>query len=387
MPHKILAVDDEPDILDLVEVTLLSEGYVVISAKDGYEAVAVAKSELPDLILLDLSMPGLDGFEVLEALRKDSATASIPIIMLTARAQISDKLRGLSSGAEDYITKPFDLAVLTERVKTALAQSNRPSVSNPLMGALTEWSGEIAQLAHHLDTAAEIQRGLLPMEMPSLSNIDVYGMLESSLNVSGDFYDFIRLDGERVGIVIADVRGKGVPAALMMVMLRTVIRIVAREARTPAEVIKRANDFLAVETEPDLFASMVYGVLDANAQTFSYCNGGHCYPIRVNGNSNAAETLQTGGMLVGIMEASEYEYATVSLDSNDVIVLYTDGVTESESPAGTHFGDEAMKSYVLESHDLTPKLLCDRLRSRLSEFTGAEHRADDVTVVAIRVKA
>ncbi|MEO2006337.1 MAG: response regulator, partial [Candidatus Poribacteria bacterium] len=216
MADKVLVVDDEPDILDLVELTLLSEGLDVVSATNGAEALAAAAREIPDLVLLDVSMPDLDGFEVMQALREDPATARIPVIMLTARAQIGDKLRGLSSGADDYITKPFEPADVVARVTAALGASRANGTSEPVSGPLEQWSGEIEELARHLETAAQIQLGFMPDEAPALPGFHVVGMLESSLNVSGDFYDFIRLDAHRVGIAVADIRGKGIPAALLM---------------------------------------------------------------------------------------------------------------------------------------------------------------------------
>ncbi|MBT5710998.1 response regulator, partial [Candidatus Poribacteria bacterium] len=184
MADKVLVVDDEPDILDLVELTLVSEGFDVVTATDGAEALAAAHAEGPDLVLLDVSMPDLDGFEVMQALRGSPTTREIPVIMLTARAQISDKLRGLSSGADDYITKPFEPSDLVARVTAALGPAPSAGVED-VSAPLEQWSGEIEELARHLETAAQIQLGLMPEESPPLAGFRVVGMLESSLNVSG----------------------------------------------------------------------------------------------------------------------------------------------------------------------------------------------------------
>jgi sigma-B regulation protein RsbU (phosphoserine phosphatase) len=387
MPDKVLIVDDEPDILDLVELALRSERIEVIAAKNGFEGLEKAKSARPDLILLDLSMPGMDGFEVMEALRADPKTNDIPVIILTARAQITDKLRGLSVGADDYITKPFDLDNLVLRVEALLPRTRRSAYSNPLMGHLGEWSGEIEQLARHLEMASKIQLGLLPKEAPQLPGISVVAMLQSSLDVSGDFYDFIPLDNGRLGIAIADIRGKGIPAALLMVMVRTVLRIVAREEATPAAVLKRVNDFLAGETEADLFATIVYGVLDPYERTFAYSNGGHPYPVLANPARPDVTLLQTGGMLIGVFELAEYEHATIRLDSGDLIVLYTDGLTEAESLSGAMFGEERAHALVRQLAALPASDICDTVRLRVTEFCGTTQRTDDLTVVAIQVSS
>ncbi|MBM3216146.1 response regulator [Candidatus Poribacteria bacterium] len=387
MRERILVVDDEPDILDLIELTLRSEEFDVLTARNGIEALEVARTSSPDLVLLDLSMPGMDGFETMEALRADERTSGTPIILLTARVQIADKLRGLSSGADDYITKPFEPDALVSRVLAQLSRSRRVSYSNPLMGAHGEWSNAIEQLARHLEAAAQIQLGLLPREEPRLPGMRVVGMLQSSLDVGGDFYDFIPLDDDKVGVAIADIRGKGIPAALLMVMVRTVLRIVAREEPTPARVIKRINDFLAAETEPDLFATMVYGVIDPRERTFTYANGGHCHPLLVNANRSDAVRLTAGGMLVGVFELAEYVYGTVELDPGDLIVVYTDGLTEAENPSGELFGDGRLGDLTMELARLPADAICDTVRLRLTEFSGTSQRSDDLTVVAIQVTA
>jgi len=387
MAERILVVDDEPDILDLVELTLASRDFEVDTATNGREALEKARSGRPDLVLLDLSMPDMDGFEVIERLRSDARTSELPVIMLTARAQISDKLRGLSTGADDYITKPFNLDDLVSRVSSVLERSRKPAYSSPLLGALGEWSGEIEQLARHLETAAQIQRSLLPAEAPQLPGFSLTGELESSLNVSGDFYDFIPLDGGRFGVTIADIRGKGVPAAMLMVMVRTVLRIVAREVPEPGQVLKRINDFLAAETEPDLFATIVYGILDPRAWTFTYSNGGHCFPVLVNAERPETGRLDVGGTLVGVFDTAEFEEEVVELRQGDLILLYTDGVTETEGPDEERFGEERLLRIAEDSAGLTGAELCGTVRARLSEFAGTSRRADDVTLVAIQVES
>ncbi len=283
MAQTILAVDDDVDILDVIEMSLDSDGFNVITAGDGLAAIKEAKSHVPDLILLDLMMPKMDGFEVIDNLRADPQTRAIPVIMLTARTQMNEKLQGLDAGADDYITKPFDLKELTARIKAVLGRTQPTKYINPLIGAMGDWFSEtgVEQLASHLKTAATIQQRLLPQSPPNLPGFDIKGVLRSSTSVSGDFYDFIPLDGGCLGIVIADVRGKGIPAALLMVMIRTALRLVCRQESSPAAVIKSINDLLVIDTEPELFATMVYGILDPEALTFTYSNAGHCHPLHL----------------------------------------------------------------------------------------------------------
>jgi len=296
MAETILAVDDDIDILDLVQMSLTADGFDVVTASNGPDALEQARAHSPDLILLDLMMPGMGGFEVMEKLKADSQTRTIPVIMLTARAQTHEKVQGLNAGADDYITKPFDLKELTARIESVLGRTRPTKYINPLIGAMGDWFTEtgIEQLASHLQTATMIQQKLLPQGAPDLPGFDIAGLLRSSMAVSGDFYDFIPLGSEagRLGVTIADVRGKGIPAALLMVMIRTALRLVCREESSPGSVLKRINDLLAIDTDPELFATMVYGILDSRSMTFTYSNAGHCYPLHLR---NVHPPPSTGG--------------------------------------------------------------------------------------------
>ena len=400
MAQTILAVDDDLDILDLLEMSLDSDGFNVITASDGLEAIEKAKSHAPDLILLDLMMPKMDGFEVINNLRANSQTRAIPVIMLTARSQIDEKLQGLDAGADDYITKPFDLKELTARIKAVLGRTQPAKYINPLIGAMGDWFSEtgVEQLATHLKTAATIQQRLLPQMPPNLPGFDITGVLRSSTSVSGDFYDFIPLDDGCLGIVIADVRGKGIPAALLMVMIRTALRLVCRQESSPAGVIKSINDLLVIDTEPDLFATMVYGILDPKALTFTYSNAGHCQPLHLT-NTDAHEEraaviqganltiyqLQTGGMVAGSFDFAEFENETVQLNDGDTILFYTDGITEAERETdGTFYGEERLLDAIRSGRHLSAEMICKTIENDLLDFIGVKQQADDLTLVVLK---
>ena len=401
MAQTILAVDDDVDILDVLEMSLESDGFSVITASDGLAALEKAKSDLPDLILLDLMMPKMDGFEVIDNLRADSRTRAIPVIMLTARTQINEKLQGLDAGADDYITKPFDLKELTARIRAVLGRTQPTKYINPLIGAMGDWFSEtgVEQLATHLKTAATIQQRLLPQTPPNLPGFDINGILRSSTSVSGDFYDFIPLDDGRLGIVIADVRGKGIPAALLMVMIRTALRLVCRQESSPAAVIKSINDLLVIDTEPDLFATMVYGILDPEALKFTYSNAGHCYPLHwkstdvhakrvsaIQGAKLTINQLHTGGIVAGSFDFAEFENETVQLESGDTILFYTDGITEAEREADAGFyGEDRLLEVIKSSWSLSAEMICKTIENDLLDFIGGKQQSDDLTLVVLKV--
>ena len=403
MAQTILAVDDDVDILDLLEISLDSDGYNVITAGDGLDAIAKAKSHVPDLIVLDLMMPKMDGFQVIDNLRSDSQTRAIPVIMLTARAQITEKLQGLDAGADDYITKPFDLKELTARIKAVLGRTQPTKYINPLIGAMGDWFSEagVEQLATHLKTAATIQQRLLPQVPPDIPGFDINGVLRSSTSVSGDFYDFIPLDGGCLGIVIADVQGKGIPAALLMVMIRTALRLVCRQESSPAAVIKSINDLLVIDTAPELFATMVYGILDPNAMTFTYSNAGHCPPLHLKdaeirkergtgilGKKLEIHQLRTGGMIAGGFDFAEFDHETVELQRGDTIFFYTDGITEAERERdGVFYGEERLLDAIRSSKNLSAEMICKTIEDNLVDFIGRKQQTDDLTLVVLKATA
>jgi len=385
MAEKILAVDDEVDILQLIEMTLISDGFEVITASNGIEALEKARIHMPDLILLDLMMPEMDGFEVIENLKQAPEMRDIPVVMLTARAQAHERIEGLSAGADDYIVKPFELEELRLRIESILAHTRKTKYINPLIGALGDWFTEdgVEQFAEHLRTASAIQQHLLPQLEPQLAGFDISGLLESSMSISGDFYDFVPLEDNRLGIVIADVRGKGIPAALLMVMIRTSLRLVCREDISPSSVLKRVNDLLVIDTAPDFFATIVYGILDPKSMTFTYSNAGHCYPMLLRGDK--IEELQTGGMILGCFGFAEFETETIELESGNKILFYTDGLTEAEfEAAGEFYGEERLEQVFKKNSNLPADELCKKIREDLFGFCGTNQQKDDITIVAIK---
>jgi sigma-B regulation protein RsbU (phosphoserine phosphatase) len=387
MADKILVVDDEFDILELMELNLTADGFEVITASSGREALAKAKQQAPDLILLDLMMPQMDGYEVMNRLKADKMLAKIPVIMLTALSQVDDKIEGLSAGADDYITKPFDLKEITARIKVVLKRTRTAKYVNPLIRAMGDkfTEAKVEQLAHHLKAAAEIQRQLLPQETPQFEGIDIAGVLRSSMMVAGDFYDFIPLPEEQLGLTICDIRGKGLPAAMLMVMVRTILRLVCREETSPDKVLKRINDILALDTDPGLFATMVYGVLDAKSLTFTYSNAGHCYPIKVNSHQKEVRLLGTGGMVLGIFDSALFETETVTLNKNDVLVFYTDGITETENAAAELYGEERLTEIIQRNTNLSANEILEQIENSLAEFSDTNQRSDDLTIVVVKI--
>ncbi len=405
MAETILVVDDDLDILELLKMNLEPEGYDVQTASDGESAVQSACTDPPDLILLDVMMPHKNGFQVIEELKDIEETKNVPIILVTARGQTEDKVRGLDTGADDYITKPFDLREVTARVEAVLGRTRPIKYINPLMRAMGEGFSEkgLEQLAGHLQAAAAIQKKLLPEQAPSIDGFDIATLLQSSTSVSGDFYDFIPLSETQIGIVLGDVKGSGIPAALLMVMIRTALRLLCHEEEAPASILKRINDLVVRDTEADLFATMVYGILDTTASTFTYSNGGHCYPFHWTQNRNIT-VLKTGGMLIGAFDEATFTTGTCHLAPGDIIAFYTDGITETgtgdstaadpnQSISTTHedailtdmfYGGDRLAACLSKNASLSASALCEAIVEDLARFSGSTQTHDDRALIVIK---
>ena len=411
MAETILIVDDDLDILELLKMNLEPEGYNIRTANDGESAVQSASTNPPDLILLDVMMPHKDGFQVIEELKDIEHTKNVPVILVTARGQTEDKVLGLDTGADDYITKPFDLREVTARVEAVLGRTRPIKYINPLMRAMGDKFSEegLQQLAGHLQAAAAIQKKLLPEQAPDLEGFDVATLLQSSTSVSGDFYDFIPLNETQIGLVLGDVKGNGIPAALLMVMIRTALRLLCHEEDTPASILKRINDLVVQDTEADLFATMVYGILDIANSTFTYSNGGHCYPFHWK-NSRKMGILKTEGMLIGAFEEATFSSDVLSLSPGDILVFYTDGITETEIgngeafsedpgtsmrveqddeirnaiPLDMFYGGERLATCISKNEALSASALCEAVVNDLTLFSGSTTVHDDRALIIIK---
>lgn len=384
MSAKILLADDDPEVCRFVDVILRQAGYSVVRAADGVEAMERVRQSPPDLILLDVLMPRRDGLEVLRSLRQDPETSQIPVIMLTQKGQVEDRVKGLEWGADDYVPKPFAPQELLVRIRALLRRSEKVRALGPLMGVLGDWFSVqgIEQLGHELETAREIQFRLLPPALPNLAGVEVGAALAPTKSVGGDFYDFIPMPGG-VGFAIGDVSGKGIPGALLMVMVRSLLRATAWELDAPGEIVRRVNRFLCRDLPPSMFVTMVFGVLSlGGGRRLSLANAGHVNPLLLR-RGRPAQVLELGGPVLGAFEDAKYPQEELLLEAGDQVVLYTDGLVEATDAAGAALGVEGLAALIESRRAEPPQAVA---RAVLAEVRGRGRGVsrDDLALLILR---
>src|SRR6266403_3458447 len=249
-------------------------------------------------------------------------------------------------------------------------------------------ANEKKRLDHDLAIARDIQRILLPAEAPIVNGFEISGMNVPARQVSGDYFDYIKVDDERLGVAIADVSGKGVPASLIMAICRSVLRAEATGNPSPADVLRKVNRQLYPDIKEDMFISMAYLVLDHQHDGVMLARAGHDAPLWYQGQSQTVTPVKSPGMVVGIDSGSVFDRLTVDfavpLERNDCLVLYTDGVTETLNSEGDEYGVDRMMQSVRASANDGAQAIVKRIIEDVREFTGSVPQNDDITVIAIR---
>jgi len=363
---RILVVEDESGVAFGLRNDLTLEGYAVEVASDGETASSRAAEAEFDLILLDVGLPRRDGLAVARDIRRRGLKT--PIILLTARALESDKILGLELGADDYVTKPFSPMELCARIKAVLRRSEgRADLANQ----------------RELDEARRIQRGLMPSEIPQLDGFRIAGASRPARSVGGDYFDVLKFDDRTLAVCIADVCGKGMPAALMMANLQASVKTCASKRIRPRMLCAEVNRIMCQNMAAGGFISFFYAVIDSGSKGLTYCNAGHNPPILAR-RGNTIRRLDCGGGVLGVFPDWPFEEQAISLASGDRILLYTDGITESRNPTGEEFGESRLIDLILGDEPIDAAALADGALHASTEFCNGVFD-DDLTVVAISV--
>jgi sigma-B regulation protein RsbU (phosphoserine phosphatase) len=374
----ILIVDDTPLNIGVISGAL-KDSYKTKVATNGEKALALASAEeKPDLILLDVMMPGMDGYEVCYRLKADPATSEIPIIFLTGQTSAEDETRGFEVGAVDYVHKPFSPAVIKARVRShILLREARAQLASQLLALNTE-----------LEMARQIQLSILPHSIPKLAGLDIAAHYLPMTSVAGDFYDFIQIDDKHIGVLIADVSGHGLPSALIASMLQVALTGQAGHASEPAKVLLGLNRALCGKFTHN-FVTAAYVYMDLENNRTRYGGAGHPPMLQWRNSTGKATQVLENGLVLGIIDEASYEALEFPLEPGDRYVLYTDGILEAANSAQEQFGADRLMSFMknhkhLEAEPFSQTLLDDL--SGWSNQTVDQGQQDDITLLVIDYK-
>jgi|GEM_PF-636129 len=378
----ILIVDDSPECTSLLH-EVLGERYSVITANDGNKGLLLAKGEhAPDVILLDIKMPGMDGYEVCHLLKSDPRLARIPVIFLSGLETTEDKVRAFQTGGVDYITKPFQLDEVRARVSTHLRLRQ---IQQELELKQHELEAAYGELDREFRTVGEVLAQLLPASLPEIPGFDCASWHRLARRAGGDYFDLLPIDGRRWGLFVADVSGHGPPAAVVSAMIHIMLHL-APHKEDPCAVMTFLNDSLAGRVQQDQFVTAFYGVLDPTAATLLCIAAGHPPPVHIRCDTNTSVLCPLDeGLPFGIRPGEQYRSTTLSLSPGDLLVCYTDGIIEAENSLGEMYGIERLLQLTAACRGMTAKTCCSTLHNAVETFLDGAEQADDVTLLVIKM--
>jgi phosphoserine phosphatase RsbU/P len=380
-PASILVVDDTPANLQVLAGMLKDRGYKVRPVPSGKLALLAAGRDPPDLILLDINMPEMDGYEVCEHLKADDKLRGIPIIFISALTEPLDKVKAFAIGGVDYITKPFQMEELHARVETHL-KLRRLQIELEQYSRHLELARERLKL--DLELARKVQRGFLPQRMPEVTGYEFFGYYESAYEIGGDYYDFIPLPGPRLGIMVGDVAGKGMPAALLMAKVSSDARFCTLTEPHFATAITQLNTHTQEAGMLDRFVTLIACELDPARHIITFVNAGHPAPLVYRREKNALEegtARHQAGLPLGVDEGPPYEAVSIELTPGDCVLLYTDGVTDAKNKDDHEFHMPNVMA-ALKAGPQSPKPMVERLVAAIKQHSLGCKQFDDITVVA-----
>ncbi len=365
--ERNLLVDDNPTNLQVLYQTLDGRGYHLLVAKNGQAALAVARKADPHLILLDIMMPDIDGYEVCRQLKADAATQEIPIIFLSALSDTEDKVKGLDLGAVDYISKPFQPDEVIARVNTHLTIDR----------LRREVQTQKDALENELETVAQLQLTLLPRKLPDINNLALGVYYATSRYAGGDYYDIIQLPDNRWGFLIADAEGHSARAAVSMAMTCTLFRSLPGPSDDPAQVLQYVNKHLC-EVIGNSFVTALFALYDPATRKVQMARGGHPPPILYRPTTGEAKPVESKTVFpMGIDQYDQIPVTEFELAAGDRLLFYTDGLTEQHNTNGELYGENRLceKLASLDSDD--PQVIAEAIKDDVARFSAGLPVEDD----------
>jgi sigma-B regulation protein RsbU (phosphoserine phosphatase) len=370
---RTLIADDQPDVLEALRLLLKREGYQIEAVNSPKAVLDRLHDREYDVLLMDLNYAldttsGQEGLDLLANVQKLDRT--LPVIVMTAWGSIKLAVEAMQRGAADFVEKPWDNLKLLSTLRTQVEARNERRT-----GAARE--------SREIEAASATQRGLLPQSIPQFPGYQISAAWRPAGAVSGDYLDLLRLDANHLALCVADVIGKGVPAALLMSNVQAAVHALAGEMLPTGELCGRINRIVASNVGSGKFITFFYGVLDGARRRFSYSNAGHCEPILVRQNGECAR-VNHGGVVLGVFPDWEYREEHIDLEPGDRLVLFTDGITEIANPANEEFGEERLMEMLRANRALDAEAMQKRVMAAIAEFSGGNFQ-DDATLIVTAV--
>jgi len=385
MPVKILSVDDEQDLEILLTQYFrrqIRKGeYEFYFAHNGIEALKVLLEHKDiDIILSDINMPEMDGLTLLTKVN-ELGNPALKCIMVSAYGDMGNIRSAMNGGAFDFATKPIDLEDLSRTIVKAIEQIKFIKESQ-------KEHDQLETLKSDLLVAGEIQKSILPTIFPPFPEledaIDIHASMTPTMDVGGDFYDFFKIDDNHIGLVIADVSGKGVPAAIFMAVSRTLIRATGIRGEATERCMEYVNQLLCKESHDMMFVTVFYGIYNTLTGELEYTNCGHNPPYILTHDNKVERLPFSPNTIVGAIDGIPFKSEKVQLNPADAIILYTDGVTEAENAQHEEFGDDRLIATLKSVPGAGSEEIIDSIKEDVASFVGDAPQSDDLTLLVLK---
>ena len=381
-----MSVDDELDLELLLTQYFrrkIRKGeYEFFFAHNGVEALQMLLSHPDiDIVLSDINMPEMDGITLLTKIN-EMRNPALKCIMVSAYGDMGNIRSAMNNGAFDFATKPIDLDDLSRTIEKAIEEIEFVRKSQ-------QEHTQLVSIKSDLAVAGEIQQAILPQRFPPIEEmadmVDLFATMTPAKEVGGDFFDFFKIDEKRLGFVIADVSGKGVPASIFMAVSRTLLRATGMRGIDTNECLNYVNNMLCHESIDSMFVTVFYGIYNTETGLVEYTNAGHNPPYVVRADGTVDTLPMSENIVAGMFDDFTFTQSTLQLDKGDMLVLFTDGVTEAFNTSGEMFDEKGLETTLenkgagKSSHDICQEILKD-----VNDFSGKEPQSDDITLMAIR---
>ena len=373
-------VDDEPDVeplmLQRMRRHIRSGRYSFVFAQNGIEALDVLNSDPEiDMVVSDINMPKMDGLTLLSQISE--LNPDLRAVIVSAYGDMKNIRTAMNRGAFDFVTKPLDFDDLQVTIERTL--ENMKAWKEALSSR-----DKLVSLQRELDVASQMQQSILPTQFPRGDDFEVFGSMEPARNVGGDFFDVVLLVDGQIGLAIADVSGKGVPAALFMMSSRTLLKGSAIGLTEPGKVLREVNNLLAEDNESAMFVTVLYAVYNPATGHLSYANGGHNLPVIFHSDGSSTVLPYTEGLALAVLSGVEFVEGELTLAPGDTLVLYTDGVTEAMDAVNEEFGMARLQAVFTGGAPQGAEAANEAVFAAVREFVSGAPQSDDITCLTLR---